>query len=241
MQRREGAGALGGCRDSRTQAGYSCASPFSFLPTRASSHRHETTCRSPDTVLTACLLPPLLPRGLRIVSTSSRDRARAVRSHLGPAGTPRRHQSGQCRIDLLLVLRCCCSVCPSPSTCHACRPVAPSPSPSPFLPRCDARSLARQDIERAALLVTTIARRQTKVCLYTVISLSQSRGTRSDNTGKFALRSHYVHYVIVCLIECDHTRLARRGGDCHWGIAHLLSGAWSLGWFGRADAGCRCQ
>lgn len=68
--------------------------------------------------------------------------------------------------------------------------------------------------------------------------ISQSRGPRSDKTGESALRSHY---VIVCLIDYDHTPLAGGGGGCHWGILNLLSGAWSLGWFGRVDAGCRCQ
>jgi hypothetical protein len=71
--------------------------------------------------------------------------------------------------------------------------------------------------------------------------ISHSRGLCSDNTGECALRPHY---EIVCSIvsgACDHTPLAGRGDDCHWGNPHLLSGAWSLGWFGRADAGCRCQ
>jgi hypothetical protein len=185
-------------------------------------------------VLTACLLPPLLPRGLRTVSTSTRDRARAARSHLGSSrhttSAPIRTMQNRFAARLRC---CCCSVAQSArSPPHACRPVSASPSPS--LPRCDVRSLARQQIGRAALLDCDCSKTPDKGVPVYGAHLSQSRGTCSDKTGKFALRSHYVHYVIVCLIECDHTRLARRGGDCHWGIAHLLSGAWSLGWFGRA-------
>ena len=97
--------------------GYSCTSPSRLrIPDRtlASSHRqHETTCRTsiPSCLdsLPACSLPPLLPRGLRIVSTSSLDRALEQRgATLVPVGTPRRYQSGQCRPTVLFGVSCSC-------------------------------------------------------------------------------------------------------------------------------------
>lgn len=137
---------------------------------------------------------------------------------------------------LMLLMSCLSVYYPSPSTYLPTRSSLSLPL-SLSLARRIARSLARHDVEHAALLATRAGRQTVGVPVYDD-HISQSRGLRSDDTGECALRSHY---VIVCLIESDHTRLAGRGGDCHWGIAHLLSGAWSLGWFGRVDAGCRCQ
>jgi len=140
----------------------------------------------------ACLLPPLLPRGLRIVSTSSSlHRARAARSHLGSS----RHTTSvpirtMQTLTVIIGVPCSCyflSVRKPFDPPHACRPVAFSPSPSAIsFPRPFAHSLARQNAQRAALPATKAGRR-TVVCASVPVygdHISQSHGPRSDNTGE---------------------------------------------------------
>ena len=135
------------------------------------------------------MLPPLLPRGLRIVSTSSLETARS--SSEEPPWFQLAHHVGtnQDNAD-----RLCCSVyhvhvtfCLSGNPPHACRPVALSPSPSVIaLPRPFAHSLARQDAQRAALPATKAGRRTVVSASVPVYDdhISQLHGPRSDNTGE---------------------------------------------------------
>jgi hypothetical protein len=111
-------------------------SPFSFLHIRASSHGHETTCRSPDTVLTACL-PFATPAAARwLPGLAARARSRVdVETNLGSSrhttSAPIRTMQNRF-VDRSAMLLLCMPVArrPSPSTCLPTRSSLSLPSPS---------------------------------------------------------------------------------------------------------------
>ena len=149
---------------------YSCTSPLGLLMSDrkitswAATDRqtHETTCHSP--VVTSLATPAAAARSAHRFNVLSPDRARAARSHLGSSwhttSVPIRTMQvdGANRWCIMFMLLSVYSETIPP---HACRPLAFSLhiSNTLSLPRPFAHGLARQNVERAALLATKAGRR----------------------------------------------------------------------------------
>ena len=103
-----------------------------------------------------------------------------------PVGTPRRHQSGQCRPTVLFGVSCPCYFL-TVRTPSACRPTCSFLALSAIsLPRPFAHSLARQNAQRAALPATKAGCRTIVSASVPVFDdhISQLHGPRADNTGE---------------------------------------------------------
>ena len=167
-------------------------------------------------VLTACLCAYLpfatlaAARPAHCFNVLSRDRALEQRgATLVPVGTPRRHQSGQCRPTVLFGVSCPCYFL-TVRTPSACRPTCSFLALSAIsLPRPFAHSLARQNAQRAALPATKAGRRTVVSASVPVYDdhISQLHGPRSDNTGE----TRATPTLCDCLL--DGARSHALGGD----------------------------